>query len=64
MLALRVAMETPGAVALRCAVDFFGPTTLLDNQWSKLPPVLIFEVGSPAELVARLHAELAGEASP
>nr|WP_254798646.1 dienelactone hydrolase family protein [Sphingobium sp. AS12] len=41
-LALRVAMDPPGGVAVQSVVDFFGPTHLLDAHWSKLPPVLIF----------------------
>ena len=40
-LALSLAMEPPAGTNLKCVVDFFGPTQLLENHWSKLPPVLI-----------------------
>ena len=40
-LALSLAMEPPAGIKLKCVVDFFGPTQLLENHWSKLPPVLI-----------------------
>ena len=41
-LALSLAMDPPVGTNLKCVVDFFGPTQLLENHWSKLPPVLIF----------------------
>ena len=41
-LALSLAMEPPVGAKLKCVVDFFGPMQLLENHWSKLPPVLIF----------------------
>ena len=40
-LALSLAMDPPAGIKLKCVVDFFGPTQLLENHWSKLPPVLI-----------------------
>ncbi len=42
-LALNLAMQPPPATRLKCVVDFFGPTDLLerDGSVSALPPVLI-----------------------
>ena len=40
-LALSLAMDPPAGTNLKCVVDFFGPTQLLENHWSKMPPVLI-----------------------
>ena len=63
-LALSLAMAPPAGTNLKCVVDFFGPTQLLENHWSKLPPVLIFQgtedhVVYPSEsayLVAQLES--------
>lgn len=42
-LALSLGMAPPTGVALKCIVDFFGPTTQapLETNWSRLPPLLI-----------------------
>lgn len=45
-LALSLAMDPPVGTNLKCVVDFFGPTQLLENHWSKMPPVLIFHGGA------------------
>ena len=63
-LALSLAMEPPAGTKLKCVVDFFGPTQLLENHWAKMPPVLIFHgaddrVVYPSEsayLVAQLES--------
>ena len=61
-LALSLAMDPSDSVPTRGVVDFFGPTHLLDPDWSRLPPALIFH-GADDPLVdpdesARLVAEL------
>ena len=62
-LALSLAMAPPAGTNLKCIVDFFGPTQLLENRWSKLPPVLIFhgteddsvDLSASVHLVAQLE---------
>ena len=62
-LALSLAMDPPAGIKLKCVVDFFGPTQLLENHWSKLPPVLIFhgteddsvDLSASVHLVAQLE---------
>ena len=62
-LALSLAMDPPAGTNLKCVVDFFGPTQLLENHWSKLPPVLIFhgteddsvDLSASVHLVAQLE---------
>jgi dienelactone hydrolase len=41
--ALGLAMAPPSGTAVRCAVDFFGPTLSppLNGNWSRMPPLLI-----------------------
>jgi dienelactone hydrolase len=55
-LALSLGMDPPAAVAVRCVVDFFGPTHLLDPNWSRLPPTQIFH-GDADRLVHISHSE-------
>jgi carboxymethylenebutenolidase len=45
-LALRLAMSPRAPASLRGAVDFFGPVKMLEEAWSKLPPLLIFHGGA------------------
>jgi dienelactone hydrolase len=40
-LSLDLGMAPPAGVALKCVVDFFGPTIGMEGTWSALPPVLI-----------------------
>lgn len=40
-LALSLGMDPPVGIGMKCVVDFFGPTRMLENYWSKLPPTLI-----------------------
>jgi dipeptidyl aminopeptidase/acylaminoacyl peptidase len=44
-------MDPPVGTQLKCVVDFFGPTQLLEAHWSKMPPVLILH-GTEDHLVA------------
>ena len=40
-LSLELGMAPPTGVAVKCVVDFFGPTIGMEGTWSALPPVLI-----------------------
>jgi dienelactone hydrolase len=56
-LALSLGMDPPAALPVRGVVDFFGPTHLLDPNWSRLPPTQIFH-GSKDHLVNIRHSQL------
>jgi len=57
-LALSLAMDPPAGTALRCVVDFFGPTRQapLEPHWAKMPPALIFH-GTKDPLVPMADSE-------
>jgi dienelactone hydrolase len=50
-LALSLAMDPPVGVALKCVVDFFGPTSTLEPHWTEMPPLLVFH-GTDDRLVS------------
>jgi dienelactone hydrolase len=56
--ALGLAMDPPSGTAVRCVVDFFGPTLSppLSGAWSNMPPLLIHH-GLDDGLVTLKHSE-------
>jgi dienelactone hydrolase len=61
--ALGLAMDPPSGTAVRCVVDFFGPTLSppLSGAWSNMPPLLIhhgLDDWSRAEPPEHLKAQL------
>jgi dienelactone hydrolase len=55
-LALSLAMDPPAGMAVKCVVDFFGPTRSLEPHWSKMPAVHLFH-GSADPLVSPSESE-------